>query len=71
MYSETSGESNYGYITLFFLWGFRPHRVLSTSIRLLSKLGHFLGVAISKKLDYHQKPIFVRLVGTKRKGEEG
>ena len=28
-------------------------------------------IAISKNLDFHQKPIFVRVVGTKRNGSEG
>ena len=69
--SETAGESNYGNITLLFIWDFRPQRIISTSICPLSKLCRFLRDSHLENLDFHQKPIFVRVVGTKRKGVEG
>ncbi len=67
MYSETSGESNYGYITLFFLWSFRPNRVPSTSICLLSKLGHFLGGSHLEKTRLSSKAYFCEARGDQTK----
>jgi hypothetical protein len=71
MYSESSGESIYGYTTLFFC-GALYHTEYCQLLYVCSQNWAISwGTAISKKLDYHQKPIFVRLVGTERKAKEG
>ncbi len=69
--SETLGESIYADPTLVFSRGCRPQRIISASICPLSGYVISWEIAISKNLGFHQKPIFVTIVRTKRNGVEG
>jgi hypothetical protein len=68
--SETPGESIYADFTIVFSWGCRPQIVFLVPICPLSDYAISWEIAISKNLDFHQKPIFWRVVGTKRNDVE-
>ena len=68
--SETLGESILADFVLIFSLDRRPQRVLWAPICQLSDYAISWEIAISKNLDLHQKPIFGRIVGTKRNGAE-
>jgi hypothetical protein len=60
-----------GILRYFFLWDFIPQRVLLTPMCPLSDYAISSEIAISKTFDFHQKSIFVKVVGTKRNGGDG
>jgi hypothetical protein len=69
--SEPPGESIYENITLLFLEPLDHTDYFQLLCVRSQNYTIFWEIAISRKLDFHQKPIFVRVMGIKRNSVEG